>query len=583
MTAPPFKVKAVYDYSSPHDDDLSFPSGQIITVVQEEDADWYIGEYNDDSGAKQSGLFPKNFVERFEPQAPPRPIRAKKEEPAAAPIESPAAAAQPQRAERESAAPHEAEEEEEASASIPAPAPAAAVPRSLPPPVEAAAPARAPINASANEPVAAQTPGKAAGPPVAEKPSSFRDRIAAFNKGSAAPVTPSKPTSSSTFIKKPFVAPPPARDAYIAQARKDPPPQKLYRREEDPEIIEKQAQDQEDAKRAGLLPSEGNQEDSEDSPRPTTLKERIALLQQQQAEQQARQMEAFAKEKPKRPQKKRAESGDTIDSIVHGDAVDVADDGIPRTSTDMSQEAPVARRMSKESRVSAPIPRDTFSDGNEADHSGAGEMTEGDATEVEDHEEHDRSSAAAALARSVTGASARDFARQPPVQEEDDDEGEEQQPIQEAEEEDEMDAEARRKLELRERMAKMSGGMGMGGMFGAPMGLPQGASRKKAPAASATQPDDEAPAEAAASSPRQRMPMMPLPGLGAPQVRSPPQSPTSERPPVVEKEPEPSRSYAGSQAPGVVTDVEDLEQMPSTNNRMSMERGAPPPIPQGEA
>jgi len=136
MTAPPFKVKAVYDYSSPHDDDLSFPSGQIITVVQEEDADWYIGEYNDESGAKQSGLFPKNFVERFEPQAPPRPIRAKKEEPAAAPIESPAAAAQPQQAEREPAASHEAAEEEEASASIPAPAPAAAVPRSLPPPVE---------------------------------------------------------------------------------------------------------------------------------------------------------------------------------------------------------------------------------------------------------------------------------------------------------------------------------------------------------------------------------------------------------------------------------------------------------------
>jgi hypothetical protein len=584
MTAPPFRVKAVYDYSSPHDDDLSFPSGQVITVVQEEDADWYIGEYNDDSGAKHSGLFPKNFVERIEPQAPPRPVRAKKEEPAAPPMESPAAAAQPLRAEREPAVTREAAEEE-SPASIPAPAPAAAIPRSLPPPVEAAAPARAPINASANEPVASQTPGKAAGPPVAEKPSSFRDRIAAFNKGSAAPVTPSKPTSSSTFIKKPFVAPPPARDAYIAQAKKDPPPQRLYRREEDPEIVERQAQDQEAAKRAGLLPSEDNQEDSEDAPRPTTLKERIALLQQQQAEQQARQMEAFAKEKPKRPQKKRAESGDTIDSIVHGDTGDVASDGIPRTSTDMSQEAPVARRMSKESRVPAAIPRDTFSDGNEADHSGAGEMTEGDSTEVEDHVDHDRSSAAVPLARSATGASAKDFARQPPVHEEEEEEEEEEehQPVQAPEEEDEMDAETRRKLELRERMAKMSGGMGMGGMFGAPMGLPQGAPKKRALAASAPQDDDETPAEAAAASPRQRMPMMPLPGLGAPQVRSPPQSPTSERPPIVEKEPEPVRSYAASQAPGVVTDVEDLEQMPSANPRMSMERGAPPPIPQGEA
>jgi len=547
--------------------------------VQEEDADWYIGEYNDYSGVKHSGLFPKNFVERIEPQAPPRPVRAKKEEPDAQPMESPATAAQPQRAEREPTVSQKAEEED-APASIVASAPAAAIPRSLPPPVEPAASARAHVASSASESNAAPTTGKSAGPPVAEKPSSFRDRIAAFNKGSAAPVTPSKPTSSSTFIKKPFVAPPPARDAYIAQARKDPPPPKPYHREEDPEIVERQAQDQEAAKRAGLLPSEHNQEDSEDAPRPTTLKERIALLQQQQAEQQARQMEAFAKEKPKRPQKKRAESGDTIDSIAHGEAGDVADDEIQRTSIDTSQEAHLARRMSKDSRVPAAIPRDTFSDGNEADHSGGGEMTEGDATEVEDHEDHDRFAAVAPLARSVTSASAKDFARQPPVHEAD--EEEEEQPAQEAAEEDEMDAEARRKLELRQRMAKMSGGMGMGGMFGAPMGLPQGAPKKRAPAASAPQADDELQAEAAASSPRQRMPMMPLPGLGAPQVRSPPQSPTNERPPVVEKEPELSRSYAASQPPGIVTDVEDLEQMPSTNNRMSTERGAPPPIPQGE-
>ena len=42
-----FKVKAIYDYASPHDDDLSFALGQIITVTEEEDADWYVGEYVD--------------------------------------------------------------------------------------------------------------------------------------------------------------------------------------------------------------------------------------------------------------------------------------------------------------------------------------------------------------------------------------------------------------------------------------------------------------------------------------------------------------------------------------------------------
>ncbi|KFY15231.1 hypothetical protein V491_05733, partial [Pseudogymnoascus sp. VKM F-3775] len=43
MPAPPFKVKAVYEYTSPHEDDLHFPNGQIITVTEEEDDDWYSG------------------------------------------------------------------------------------------------------------------------------------------------------------------------------------------------------------------------------------------------------------------------------------------------------------------------------------------------------------------------------------------------------------------------------------------------------------------------------------------------------------------------------------------------------------
>lgn len=71
-----FKVKAVYDYTSPHEDDLHFPTGQIITVTDDEDDDWYSGEYVDASGVKQEGIFPRNFVEKYEPTAPPRPVRA---------------------------------------------------------------------------------------------------------------------------------------------------------------------------------------------------------------------------------------------------------------------------------------------------------------------------------------------------------------------------------------------------------------------------------------------------------------------------------------------------------------------------
>src|SRR3978361_543326 len=98
MTSPPFKVKAVFEYTSPHDDDLHFPNGQIITVTEEEDDDWYSGEYMDASGEKQQGIFPKNLVEKYEPTAPPRPTRInrpKKEvepapEPILTPVEAPA-------------------------------------------------------------------------------------------------------------------------------------------------------------------------------------------------------------------------------------------------------------------------------------------------------------------------------------------------------------------------------------------------------------------------------------------------------------------------------------------------------------
>lgn len=73
-----YKVKAIFEYTSEHDDDLKFPLGQIITVTEEEDAEWLVGQYTDDAGQHQEGMFPRNFVEKYEPVAPPRPTRARK-------------------------------------------------------------------------------------------------------------------------------------------------------------------------------------------------------------------------------------------------------------------------------------------------------------------------------------------------------------------------------------------------------------------------------------------------------------------------------------------------------------------------
>ncbi|XXH05895.1 Chitinase 2 [Hypoxylon texense] len=79
-TAVPFKVKAIYDYTSDHAEDLSFGVGQIITVTDEEDSNWYGGEYVDQCGAKREGTFPQNFVERYKPPTPPRPTRSRRED-----------------------------------------------------------------------------------------------------------------------------------------------------------------------------------------------------------------------------------------------------------------------------------------------------------------------------------------------------------------------------------------------------------------------------------------------------------------------------------------------------------------------
>lgn len=80
MEKVPFKVKALYEYKSEHEDDLNFAPGTIITVTEVEDDEWYSGFH----GA-ESGMFPKNFVEPVK-EDPPAPTIAKQSEPAPVPV-----------------------------------------------------------------------------------------------------------------------------------------------------------------------------------------------------------------------------------------------------------------------------------------------------------------------------------------------------------------------------------------------------------------------------------------------------------------------------------------------------------------
>ncbi|ODA81162.1 hypothetical protein RJ55_04126 [Drechmeria coniospora] len=520
MTAP-FKVRAIYEYSSPHEDDLNFPIGQVITVTEEEDDDWYSGEYVDDSGTQHDGIFPRNFVEKFEPTAPPRPTRTRSKK-------------EPERAEEEIMSP---------PSPVPAPAPAPPVPevpspakeveaemeeidqptqktvadRPLPPVLPPAAsqvtpspPAAKPKEAHAADATSSSTPKAkpSAPPPVTEKSASFRDRIAAFNKPAAPPVAPFKPGGTTGFIKKPFVAPPPSRNAYV------PPPKEThatsaYRRDEDPEIKEREAENLEHAERAGLVPTEDQSAgEGEDQPKPTSLKERIALLQKQQMEQAQRHAEAATKkEKPKKPAPMKRV--DTHSSEAAGDVADA----LPSPTMERTETSETVRTSTDEARhARGPLPLrhksyrahpESVPDGNEADMSGAGDTTEGQ-YDTEDRDDGDE------LARRTIRTSS------PAKQREEEVEGqEEDQEEEEEEEEEEVDPEVRRKAELRARMAKMSGGMGFHGMFGAPSPLGPPPPKKKATKEAASSNDAEPTSPVSRPAPPIPTPMaMGLPGMG---------------------------------------------------------------------
>ncbi|KAF4997907.1 hypothetical protein FGRMN_3546 [Fusarium graminum] len=622
--AMPFKVKAIYEYSSPHEDDLNFGIGQVITVTEEEDADWYGGEYQDDQGVKHEGIFPRNFVEKFEPTAPPRPARTrtKKEPEAAQPVEDITSPPPPpvQQAPPPVPAPEPEPEIEEAQEPIykhsapepPAPAvpehgpskPAESAPVAAPPPTTAPKavepPAPAPAPAQAQVPAAASPkPKPSVPPPVTGKPStnSFRDRIAAFNKPAAPPVAPFKPSglagTGTGFVKKPFVAPPPSRNAFI------PPPQqtptaKVYRRDEDPEIKEREAETQGQAERAGLVPTEGQGGEGEDQPKPTSLKERIALLQKQQQEQAARHADAVAKkEKPKKPQKKR-------ESIGYADApaeteASPQEPQTPLERTDTqdtearksieepqpSRMPPPPRRRSSKGPAAEPV-----HDGNEADMSGAGDTTEG-ADDVTEREDSDN------VPKPATQAPSLPIHAGPPPEAPRKEESEEVED--EEEEEEEMDPEVRRKEELRARMAKMSGGMGFHGMFGAPKPAPTPPpKKKKAPKPERASIDEAMEDSSPASYTAPPVPaMMPLPGFGGLSKPEESTKPEAEHEPATRAPPPPVPSQPARPVEHEEAEEKenDSEATPAPHSAPTIpprepaappvpgSRGAPPPVP----
>ncbi len=587
MAIPPFRVKALYDYTSTEEDDLKFPSGQIILVTDEEDADWYYGEYEDSAGDKQEGLFPKNFVKIYEPDMPPRPTRSgrsKKDNDTRALNNE------------ESRAPAV---EEPGVVSAPAPIQSAVIPEQTfeepEPPVFQATKAEN-SSASIQKPAPPAAP-KPAPPPTAEKPlsGSFRDRINAFNKSTAPPPAPNKPSGlgasgGSGFVKKAFVAPPPSKNAYVPLPR-EPPPQKVYRREEDPDIVAQVSNAVENEVLVAQPQVAASAEVEEDQPKPTSLKDRIALLQKQQMEQAARHAEASQKkEKPKRPAKKQVEPQEPIadaEDDVEGERLektnstettgkrsmeaprDAVSSGARHAKPPKSQEAtPVAS-------PTAVVSRDLMSDPNDADQSGIGDTEDGEdlSTSRDDSDENPR--------RRTSGPpqihSQAPF-REAEVGDEEDNADEDDV---EGEADEDVDPEVKRRMEIRERMAKMSGGMGMAGMFGPPGGMAPRAPAKRGTASSERNISGNSVSAQADDGSRSRappVPIMPMPGLQ--KVRSPEQH--GAQPDVNNEEADEPRSAIQGLEPEEMPDVEDMKEEPIPTPRGSVERPPPPPIPQGK-
>ena len=324
------------------------------------------------------------------------------------------------------------------------------------------------------------------------------------------------------------------------------------------------------------------------------MKDRIALLQRQQIEQAARHSEAAQKkEKPKRQPKKHSESQDQI--VTTGDQAE--DESLERINSgepssklsmedDLSTGAIPSARQQK-SRNATPLaspviklPREFLSDANDADQSGAGETEDGDelSTERDDSDAKPRNKIVA-LPRKLAHASnlEADSGDEGVIVKEGDEEEEEE------EEDEELDPEVKRRMEIRERMAKMSGGMGMAGMFG-PVGIAQQLPSKKQSSMSSERKSSGNGVSTKTDPPASRappVPMMPLPGMQ--RVRTPDEvehDPLENRKDEIETAID-SKTVISEEDPKKMHDAEDLahETLPPT--RRSTER-APPPIPHGQ-
>ncbi|VEU24013.1 DEKNAAC105294 [Brettanomyces naardenensis] len=265
---------------------------------------------------------------------------------------------------------------------------------------------------------------QAASPTSPTSPSAIRNRINTFNVESAAPLPGRVPEQS--FVKRQFTAAN-EHSSYIP-----PPivPQPLWPKKEE----HQQQQQQPDVVTREVI-SESTHQEEESGPK-ITLKERLRLLEERQKEEQQA-LEAAMKRREEKKKKRHSlgtnVTGESLRSSKTGESL--------RSSKTGESEFSEAREERIDEHEEGKIPGEAIQEENVKEEVGVTDLKNDD---IEEEEEGD-----------------------------DEEEGEEDEDEDEDEGEDEEELRRRR---LRERMAKLSGGMGMLGMMGFPGTAPTGSS-----------------------------------------------------------------------------------------------------------
>ncbi|ANZ76424.1 BA75_03674T0 [Komagataella pastoris] len=458
---PPFKVKALFQYSTDYEEDLNFDVGQLITVSEIEDEEWFSGYYDED-GVRKEGIFPKTFVAVV--AAPKEAVQHAEEQPDSAEeleveveerkdveLEQEVKQAHsPQQQKSQQEQPQgvgsqfgEKEEKEHST-------------KQETSPIDVSKPKVATTDTVTSQ-EAENTENSGTSPVRRHNSTSHNEmlnRISTFNHGTVAPM-PTKGPVNEAPVKKSFVAAP---SSYVPQGFGDKPKPKSVSQETHP---------------ANVISEHSQREEEEEEPK-MSLKERIALLQKRQQEEAER---AQAILKRKEHKKKKKEQQYTQAPELQETETEPTETNLDRSKT---ADSTAASQQGELIDAALPVEHEQGIIAKDQEISGVEkqEITPSVANESEDDQsdnENIESNQGNTIENELANEDEDDARSQEEIEEHRSDNNEDDDKEEEDDEEEEDEEEVKRR-NLRERMAKLSGGVGMFGMMGVPtpFGAPAG-------------------------------------------------------------------------------------------------------------